>query len=255
MTENNEKRSDFLKYFFHAEVEKYTERLRHAMILVAMSIFAVCTFCTVNIVLNFGSDIVYLLLAVIGGFVLLGMIFAFSAVYMTEKRKRRHSKYTYFDFLPKGMVYSEYAGEYVHFGDRVILRRLYYIPFEKLGSVSRDPKTAPHNLTFKGEIRCYFQESDRLGYHVSEDGNLEFDSTELNERLFEEMPVLVIKDRFGNTKKLEKSVNYYWEQFRNTPEKKPFNISDYVLVAKRKKLHTSNPALEEPSVSFSRNWK
>lgn len=244
-----------MKYFFHAETARYTERLKHMMILTVLSIFAVCIFCTVNIVLNFGSDIVYLLLGVIGGLVLLGMIFAFSAVYITEKYKKRHSKYTYFDFLPKGMVFSEYAGEYVHFGNRIILRRLYYIPFDKLESVSRDPKTAPHNLTFKGEIRCYCQESDRLGYHISEDGNLEFDSSELNERLFEEMPVLVIRERFGNTKKLEKSVNYYLEQFKNTPEKKPFNISDYVSVQKRRKLHTSNPALEEPSVSFSRNWK
>ncbi|MBP1563575.1 MAG: hypothetical protein J6C38_07645 [Oscillospiraceae bacterium] len=244
-----------MKYFFHAETARYTERLKHMMILTVLSIFAVCIFCTVNIVLNFGSDIVYLLLGVIGGLVLLGMIFAFSAVYITEKYKKRHSKYTYFDFLPKGMVFSEYAGEYVHFGARVIMRRLYYIPFDKLESVSRDPKTAPHNLTFKGEIRCYCQESDRLGYHISEDGNLEFDSSELNERLFEEMPVLVIRERFGNTKKLEKSVNYYLEQFKNTPEKKPFNISDYVSVQKRRKLHTSNPALEEPSVSFSRNWK
>lgn len=244
-----------MKYFFHAEIAKYTARLRHMMILAAMSVFAVCTFCTVNIVLNFGSDIVYLLLVVIGGLVLLGMIFAFSAVYITEKRKRRHSKYTYFDFLPKGMVFSEYAGEFVRFGDRIILRRLYYIPFDKLTAVSRDPKTAPHNLTFTGEIREYFQETDRLGYHVSEDGNLEFDSAELNTRLFEVIPTLVIKDRFGNTKKLEKSVNFYWEQFKNTPEKKPFNISDYVSVQKRKKLHTSNPALEEPSVSYNRNWK
>lgn len=244
-----------MKYFFHAETAKYTERLKHMMILTVLSIFAVCIFCTVNIVLNFGSDIVYLLLGVIGGLVLLGMIFAFSAVYITEKYKKRHSKYTYFDFLPKGMVFSEYAGEYVHFGARVILRRLYYIPFDKLESVSRDPKTSPHNLTFKGEIRCYCQESDRLGYHISEDGNLEFDSSELNERLFEKIPVLVIRERFGNTKKLEKSVNFYLEQFKNTPEKKPFNISDYVSVQKRRKLHTSNPALEEPSVSFSRNWK
>lgn len=244
-----------MKYFFHAETEKYTERLRHAMILVAISVFAVCTFCTVNIVLNFGSDIVYLLLAVIGGFVLLGMIFAFSAVYITEKRKRRHNKYTYFDFLPKGMVFSEYAGEFVRFGDRIILRRLYYIPFDKLQSVSRNPKAAPHEIAFTGEIREYFLESKRLGYHVNENNDLEFDSFELNSRFFENIPRLVVKERFGNTKKLEKSVSFYLEQFKNTPEKKPFNISDYVSVQKRKKLHTSNPALEEPRESYNRNWK
>ena len=80
-----------MKYFFHAEVEKYTRRLKHMMLLAAMSVFAVCAFCTINIVLNFGSEIVYLLLALIGGFVFLGMVFGFSAVYITEKYKRRHS--------------------------------------------------------------------------------------------------------------------------------------------------------------------
>ncbi len=223
------------------------------MLLAAMSVFAVCAFCTINIVLNFGSEIVYLLLALIGGFVFLGMVFGFSAVYFTEKHKRRHSKYTYFDFLPKGMVFSEYAGEFTRYGEKKILRRLYYIPFEGLISVTRDPKTAPHNLTFTGEIRAYFQESDRLGYHIDEDGNLEFDSAELNIRLYEELPSLVVRDRFGNTKRLEKSVNFYLEQYKNTPEKKPFNISDYVSVRKRTKLRTSNAALEAPS--FSRKWK
>lgn len=222
------------------------------MLLCAMSVFAVCAFCTVNIVLNIGSEVVYLLLAVIGGFVFLGMVFAFIAVYFTDKYKRRHSKYTYFDFLPKGMVFSEYAGEFTRYGEKRILRRLYYIPFEGLTSVTRDPKTAPHNLTFTGEIRAYFQETDRLGYHIDEDGNLEFDSAELNSRLFEELPVLVVRDRFGNTKRLEKSVNFYFEQFKNTPEKKPFNISDYVPTRKRIKLHTSNPSLEAPS--YSRKW-
>lgn len=242
-----------MKYFFHAEVEKYTRRLKHMMLLAAMSVFAVCAFCTINIVLNFGSEIVYLLLALIGGFVFLGMVFGFSAVYFTEKHKRRHSKYTYFDFLPKGMIFSEYAGEFTRYGEKKILRRLYYIPFEGLISVTRDPKTAPHNLTFTGEIRAYFQESDRLGYHIDEDGNLEFDSAELNIRLYEKLPSLVVHDRFGNTKRLEKSVNFYLEQYKNTPEKKPFNISDYVSVRKRTKLRTSNAALEAPS--FSRKWK
>lgn len=242
-----------MKYFFHAEVEKYTRRLKHMMLLAAMSVFAVCAFCTINIVLNFGSEIVYLLLALIGGFVFLGMVFGFSAVYITEKYKRRHSKYTYFDFFPKGMIFSEYAGEFTRYGEKKILRRLYYIPFEGLISVTRDPKTAPHNLTFTGEIRAYFQESDRLGYHIDEGGNLEFDSAELNIRLYEELPSLVVRDRFGNTKRLEKSVNFYLEQYKNTPEKKPFNISDYVSVRKRTKLRTSNAALESPS--YSRKWK
>lgn len=241
------------KYFFHADTAKYGDRLRHILIIVFGPIIALCVFCTVQIVLNYRSEFALLLLAVICGSVLFGMIFGFLAVYITEKRKRRHSKYTFFDFLPGGMVFSEYAGEYVHWGACVIMRRLYFIPFEKLESVSRDPKKAPHDITFKGEIRAYFFESDRLGYHINEDNGIEFDTDLLNWGMFETLPELTVKNRFGNTKRLEQSALFYLEQFKNTPEKKPFNISEFVSRRSKPKPTTSNPALEAPS--FNRNWK
>ncbi len=241
------------RYFFHADVAKYGERLRHILIIVFGPIIALCVFCTVQIVLNYRTQFAVLLLSIIGGSILFGMLFAFSAVYITEKYKRRHSKYTFLDILPTGMVYSEYAGEYVHWGARVIMRRLYFIPFGKLDEVFRDPKKAPHDITFKGEIRAYFLESDRLGYHVNEDGGVEFDTDLLNWGMFETLPEITVKNRFGNTKLLEQSVLFYLEQFKNTPEKKPFNISEFVSKRRKPKPTTSNPALEAPS--FSRNWK
>lgn len=241
------------RYFFHADTSKYGERLRHLLIIVNVPIIALCVFCTIQIVLNYRSEIAVMLLAIIAGSILLGMIFAFSSVYISEKYKRRHAHYTFFDFLPCGMVFSEYAGEYVHWGDRVILRRLYFIPFETLESVSRDPKKAPHEITFKGEIRSYFCESSRLGYHVDEDGNIEFDAKPLNGGMFESIRELTVKNRFGNTKRLEESALYYLEQYKNMPEKKPFILSDFVTVRRKPKPSTSNPALEAPS--FNRNWK
>lgn len=242
------------RYFFHADTSKYGERLRRLMIIVLVPIAAICVFCTIQMALNYRSEVVRILLAIIGVCVLTGMVFAFSAAYIVEKRKRRHARYTFFDLLPSGMVFSEYAGEYVHWGSRVILRRLYFIPFGGLESVSRDPKKAPHDITFKGEIRAYFYESGRLGYHVNEDGAVEFDADILNWGMFETAAELTVKNRFGNTKRLERSVLYYLEQFRNAPEKKPFDISEYVAARRNKpKPTTSNPALEAPS--FNRNWK
>ncbi len=241
------------KYFFHADTSKYGERLRHLLIIVNVPIIALCVFCTIQIVLNYRSEIAVMLLAVIAGCILIGMIFAFSALYIAEKYRRRHAHYTFFDFLPCGMVFSEYAGEYVHWGDRVILRRLYFIPFETLESVSRDPKKSPHDITFKGEIRSYFYESGRLGYHVNEDGGIEFDTDMLNRGMFEKVREITVKNRFGNTKRLEKSALYYLEQFKKIPEKKPFVLSDFVTVRRKPKPTTSNPALEAPS--YNRNWK
>lgn len=242
-----------MKYFFHSNTDIYSDRLKRVEILVLIPLFIICVFCTVNIVVNFGSSIVKLLLMIVAGCVLFGLAFSFIAVYFTYKAKRRHSRYTYFDVLPKAMIYSEYAGEYVRYGEKIVLRRLYYIPFEEFESVSRDPKTAPRSITIKGKIREYLQETDRLGYHIEENGEVVFDSPELNERLFREINELVIKERLGNTKALERSINCYYEQWKNTPEKKPFDISEHITVVRRKKPRTSNPALDAPS--YSRNWK
>ena len=241
------------KYYFHADVEKYSDRFRHTLIVVIAPILAVCVFSTANIVLNFGSDFSKLLIIVIAGSVFLGMVFTFAAAYLIYKFRSRHSRYTFFDIIPYGMVFSVYAGEFTHFGDRTIMRRLYYIPFDALESVSRDPKTAPHNITFKGKIRGYYLETSRLGYHINEEGKLEFDTSILNSAYFTEITEITVKNRFGNTKRLEKSVLFYWEEFKNIPEKKPFDISKYVSVRRKHKTKTSNPALEAPS--FSRNWK
>ena len=240
------------KYFFHADIAKSSERLRHLLIIVSVPIIALCVFCTIQIVLNYRSEFAVLLLAVICGSVLFGLIFAFSAVYITEKLKRRNARYTFFDFIPSGMVYSEYAGEYVYGGERVILRRLYYMPFESFDDVVRAKRT-PYDITFRGEIRSYFLESGRLGYHITEDGVLEFDTELLNEAMFDTIGELTVKNRFGSTRQLEQSVRFFLEQYRSIPEKKPFNISEYVAVRRKAKLTTSNPALEAPS--FNRNWK
>lgn len=218
-----------------------------------MPIFALCTFCTVNIVINLGEEISAMYLIIAGASVVVGMLTAFIGAYFTDRLIRRHSKYTYFDFLPKGMVFSEYAGEFTRYGKRVILRRLYYIPFETLLGVSRNPKVAPHDIEFKGEARCYIFETDRLGYHIYEDGEPVFDSLELNFGLYETLDKVTVKDRFGNTKMLEKAVNYHWERFKNAPKKKAFNIADYVKAVKKRRPKTSNPALEAPS--YTRDWK
>ncbi len=241
------------KYFFHADTERYSENLKRALVIVIVPILALCTFCAVNILLNFSPDFVKLLILVVMGSILFGMLFTFAAVYIADKLKRRHAKFTFFDIVPSGMVYSEYAGEFTRYGERIILRKLCYIPFSGLESVSRNAKETPRSITLNGEIRQYFFESDRLGYHINEDGELEFDTLILNVGLYTTNKTLVIRESLGNTKRLEKSILYYWEEYKNIPKKKPFDITEFVAKRRRVKPKTSNPALEAPS--FSRKWQ
>lgn len=241
-----------MRSYFHADVTDFSRALRHALTVVIIPLMAICVFCTVNVVLHYDTGFAKLLVAIVAGSVLFGMIFTFSAVYIIDRKKRRHARFTFFDILPQGMIFSEYAGEFTRYGDRIILRTLCYLPFADFESVSRNPKKAPHELTIKGKIRRYFFESDRLGYHISEDGHPMFDSPILNISLFEEVSQITIKKRFGNTKRLEAAILFYKDRFDNLPEKKPFNISDFVPRKRKRRPHVSNPALEAPS--FSRKW-
>lgn len=226
------------------------------MITVLVPLAAACIFCTVNIVLHLSDEdknYVMMLLGVITACVAAGMIFSFAVAYFTEKLSRRHNRFTYFDILPDGMIYSEYGGEFVRDGRREIFRRLYYIPFKSFESVVRDGRNSPAGLLLRGEIRYYFLPSRCLGYHITEAGETVFDRWELNQRGYEVIKSLEIKSTLGSTKSLERSVSYYAEAFRERPEKKPFDISEHIARRKRTVHNTSNPALEAPS--FDRRWK
>ncbi len=245
-----------MKYYFHAEVSHYKRRLKSLLIIVIMPLLTVCVFCTVNIVLHLPTKESYefalLMLLIIVGCVAAGIGFTFAAAYFTDKLSKRHSRYTYFDILPCGMVYSEYAGEMVRFGKPEIYRRLWYIPFSHFTQTERDPKTDPCAIKIKGEVHGYFLPSKCLGYHITENGEIDFDNWELNERGFEITQSLEIKGRLGCTKQLEASINHYAEEYRNRPAKKPFDISEHIPKRSKKKPTTSNPVLEAPS--FDRKW-
>lgn len=246
-----------MDYFFHADTTKYRRRLRGTAIIVLVPLFGVCVFCAVNILLNLGagnsSGILKLMALVIVLCVLAGTATMFAAALLAKKYTARHSRFTYLDILPDGFVFSLYAGEFRNWDDQVILRRLYFVPFSGIEEISRDQKASPCSLTVKGKVRCYFEESGRLGYHVGEDGHTQFDSPELNERGFETPDKLEINGWFGSTKKIQTSLEHYLAEFRAIPEKKPFNIAEHITRRKKKRPTTSNPLLEAPS--YDRNWK
>lgn len=245
-----------MRSYFHADCTIYQKRYKRTLITVLVPLAAVCIFCACNIIFNLRTDgnrsFAQIMMYIILGSVAAGIILCFAGAYIVDKKCRRHARFTYFDILPKGMVFSRYAGEYYLYGERTIYRRLYYIPFSGVTDIIRNSKATPHDIAFSGEIREYFMPSDALGYHINEDGELLFDRTELNERFFELRERLVISEDFGNTKLLETAARYYLEQFKAIPEKKPFNIADYVMHRSKKPLRTSNPLLDAPS--FDRKW-
>ncbi len=245
-----------MRSFFHADTERFSKQLRAMTITVLMPLAAICVFCVVNIILNlregFDSGLILLLFLIIIGCVFVGMVFEFSAVYIIDQLRNRHSRYTYFDIVPSGLVYSLYAGEHYVWGDRVIYRRLYYVPFSEITAIERDKRKTPLSLTIKGNVREYLLHSDALGYHITEEGELTFDNWELDQRGFNQLTQVEVRRVFGRTKRLEQAINHYIEEYRNTPPKKAFNIAEHIAVKKHHRPKTSNPLLESPS--FDRKW-
>ena len=245
-----------MDYFFHADTTKYRRRLKATVITVLVPLFGICVFCAVNILLNFSSgaalSLRVLMAAVIAGCVVIGTVTVFAAAYLTYKLTRRHNRFTYLDILPDGFVFSLYAGEYRRYSRQVILRKLYFVPFSGVKEIARDGKNTPLSLTVTGEVRYYLSESDRLGYHVDEENHLKFDSRELNERGFPRLDKLEITGWLGSTRKVEAALRHYLEEYRNRPEKKPFNIAEHITKKQKKRPTTSNPVLEAPS--YDRKW-
>ncbi len=245
-----------MRNFFHCDTSIYKKRLKTVLSALLAPLIAACVFCAATIIFNLRADgdkgFAQLMVWIAVGCVAAGMMFCFAGAYIADRKARLHARYTYFDILPKGMIYSRYAGQHHLYGERTVYRRLYYIPFAEFTDTARDPKQAPQELTVIGGIYEYFLPSDRLGYHIDEDGGLVFDNAELSQRHFTKREKLVISHDFGSTKQLQRSIQHYFEQFRNTPEKKPFNIADYVGVKAKRRLKTSNAMLEAPS--FDRKW-
>lgn len=245
-----------MRDFFHCDTTIYKKRLKTVLVALLAPLIAVCVFCAAIIIFNMRPDgdkgFAVLMVWIAVGCVAAGMIFCFGGAYIADRKRRYHARYTYFDILPKGMVYSRYAGQFHLYGERTVYRRLYYIPFSCVTAVLRDGKRSPTELTLTGTIQEYFLPSDHLGYHINEEGELQFDNPELMERHFEQRGRLLITRDFGSTKQLERSVKYYLEQFRNAPQKKQFNIADHVALKSKRPLRTSNPMLDAPS--FDRKW-
>ncbi len=245
------------KKFFHANTSFYKKRLKGMIITVVVPLSAICVFCTAYIILrvcepSWDKTLPLIPIFIISACVFLGTAFVFAACYLHYKYTVRHNKYTYLDIFPKGMVYSVYAGEYFCFGSRVIYRRLYYMPFSGMEDIIRDGKNSPFSMTIKGEIHEFLQQSKHLGYHIDEDGELTFDYPELNTRGFEKIGSLEITGILGNTARPVYTAKKFLKNFRETPEKEPFDISKYIIKKRTVKRKTSNPLLEAPN--YSRKW-
>lgn len=223
--------------FFHAYTKKYYLRRRYAMLLTAAPVAELSLFLIwaafFNLRRMYETGTLMLFAVWIGVAVAVAMVLFIFYAEITEKKVRRHSKYTYFDIAPKAVVYSRYAGEYKHNGEKVIRRRLCVMRLNDFERAYLDEKKK--HLILVGKMRVYEDENSNLGYHIS-DGDVVFDNWWYNEAGFREIHLLKLPVDFEKPSLIAKKLYLAKRRLDNTPEKKPYVFVESEIVKKRREL-------------------
>lgn len=193
------------------------------------------------------SSVSVAMLILIAAAIFVGMLVCLIAAELSQKKIKRHSRYTYLDIQPKGFILSVYAGEYRILGEKTILRDIYYVPFRgvKLAELCEDGK----NILITGEIRHFCMNSDNLGYHIS-DGDFDFDRQLLNVSGFEIKKQLKLPPIFGKPTALMKTLSTAYKEWQELPVPKPKTFCEADFIRRRPKTRVL-----PDSFDFDRSWK
>ncbi len=240
-----------MKKYFHFRTADIQRKTYNLLIFAAVLCAEICVAAFFVLIFNFltarNYDVIFRMLIIICGIILLGMGFCFTVWELTQKKIMRGSRYTYLDIQEKAVVLSVYGGEYGGANGKVIVRDLYYIPFETLKGIEEEKNGRGVVLT--GKIRRYGMNSDFLGYHIN-DGDVVFDRQWLNIGGFSQLDTVKIPFVFGSNKRVYKSVVEGYKKFLEIPKKTPYVFKEADFIRRRAK-----PRVMPEEFGYKRDWR
>lgn len=237
--------------YLHCWTDAYSKRAKTIILCTAAICSETCIAAFFVMIFNIcaaqPSFVSAAMIILISATICVGMLICLAAAELSNKKIKRHSRYTYLDIQPKGFILSIYAGEYRILGEKTILRDIYYVPFRgiRLAELCADGK----NILITGEIRHFCMNSDNLGYHIS-DGDFDFDRPLLNVSGFETKNQLKLPPVFGKPTALMKTLSTAYKEWQNLPVSKPKTFCEADFIRRRPKAR----ALPD-SFDFDRSWK
>lgn len=239
-----------MRWFYHFSPVRLRKIARRTILITACFCAEICIAAFFVLFLNFltarNYDVILQMLIIICAAILAGMLICFGTAMAVWHMISRRSRYTYVDIQPKTVVYSSYAGEYRVSGELVIIRDIYYIPFESLKDVRIEKNR--RGIILSGKIRHYCMNSENLGYHIK-DGEIIFDRMLLNESGFEDRENLRIPAVFGKPERLKKSLEEGRNRFEEIPAPKPYVFKEADFIRRRAK-----PRAMPEDFNYSRKW-
>lgn len=240
-----------MKRYFHFRTADIQRKTVSLLIFASVLCAEICIAAFFVLIFNFltvrNYHVIFQMLVIICGVILAGLIFCFAVWELSQRKTMRGARYTYLDIQEKAIILSVYGGEYRGVDGKVIVRDLYYIPFEQLKGITEEKEGKGVILT--GKIRHYGMNSDFLGYHIK-DGDVLFDRQWLNIGGFRQLDSVKIPFVFGSNKCVYKSVVEGYRKFLEIPKKVPYTFKEADFIRRRAK-----PRVMPEEFGYRRNWK
>lgn len=242
-----------MQSYFHYNVRKDRRRLRSVLVLIIAPLFQACLLAMLTLIFSLScveeTGGIILLGGTVCVCVLVGMLLCWGWYELISCKIAANSRYTYFDILPKTLIYSRYSGSRIVNGRRCALRTLYAIPLKSLGEVTVSGAAKNKGtLEISGEIRRYLLDSEQLGYHIV-DGEAVFDRWWLEHGAFETIKRIKIPCIFGGVKRLSHEIETAKKRYDEIPPPRPHIFKEADYIRRRPK-----PRVMPENLSYNRKW-
>ena len=242
------RKGGFMRSYFHFSPERIRRRTGKILIFSAVFCAELCVAAFFVLIFNFltarNYDVILRVTVVICAIILTGMLFCLCLSQLSRRKIRRSSRYTYVDIQQKAVIFSSYGGEYRTGGRKIIVRDLWYIPFEKLKGIEQTDK----GTVINGEIRHFSMNSENLGYHIK-DGDVVFDREWLNTGGFEKVTSVRIPAVFGKKDGVYRALVENYRLYLETPKPRPYVFREADFIRRRAK-----PRVMPEDFGYSRKW-
>lgn len=239
-----------MKTYFHFRTVGIQRKRINILIFTAVLCAEICIASFFVLIFNFltarNPDVILRMIVIICTVILAGMGICFGIWELFQKKIMRGARYTYLDIQEKALVLSLYGGEYRGVHGKVIVRDLYYVPFEGLKGIEEEKNGKGVVLT--GKIRHYGMNSDFLGYHIK-DGDVLFDRQWLNIGGFGQVNSVKIPLVFGKNDRVYKAIVESYKKYLETPKKAPYVFKEADFIRRRAK-----PRVMPEDFGYRRDW-
>ncbi len=241
-----------MQNFFHADTSKYRDICKKISVATGAVLALPALLCFISLIVQTrhwrDSGFVIIRLLIPAACTAVWIAVTFLAFFICETRARRVTRSTYFEIQKSSAILSRYGGR-IAADTGGIQRKLWIIPYDGMKLSMKNGR-----LSFKGKIRYYEGDSDRLGYHIKR-GKPQFDNWWLNENGFTKLTEITLPSCFLRQKTIFRHCAIAQKRYIMQNEKKNIPTARPVMRPRTKTVYRQTRLRTYTELpTFDRKW-